>query len=68
MTKKEAVQYATLHLDGVACQWWEYGLHPTIDSFEVFATKLLNRFERQDEMKFSVSWPLSHKRVKLLAM
>lgn len=56
MIEKEVVQYAALHLEDVACQWWHHGLltqgHGTIDFFEVFATKLLDRFDRQDENEF----------------
>lgn len=56
MVEWEAVQFAVIHLTGTAYEWWHNGLvtrdHGTIESFEVFANKLLDRFERQDANEY----------------
>jgi hypothetical protein len=48
MTKVEAINYATLHLEGEAINWWYNGLvtlgHAKITSYVDFTQSLMHRF------------------------
>jgi hypothetical protein len=52
MTETEAINFATLHLDGEAHEWWYHGLvtlgHSHITSYLEFTERLMERFERRD--------------------
>ena len=52
MAERDAIRYATLHLEGVAYDWWHHGLvsqdHAMIHSYEEFVDKLIARFDRKD--------------------
>jgi len=64
---EEVVKFATLHLDGIADNWWHHGLftlgHDTSVSFDELSERLLNRFERKDENEFFHDLALSNKRI-----
>eukprot|EP01018_Ginkgo_biloba_P004218 Gb_09021 [translate_table: standard] len=55
MVEEDAIQFATLHLEGVAYDWW-HGLitqeHNLVQTFNDFSQRLLGRFERKDEEYF----------------
>lgn len=40
MMEEDAIRFATLHLDGIVYEWWQYGMatqgHGAITSFDVF--------------------------------
>jgi hypothetical protein len=52
MAEEEAIKFATLHLDGVAHEWWYHGLvtlgHRSITTYDEFTTRLIERFEKKD--------------------
>jgi hypothetical protein len=52
MTETEAINFATLHLEGEAHEWWHHGLvtsgHNHITSYMEFAEGLMDRFDRRD--------------------
>jgi hypothetical protein len=52
MTKAEAINFATLHLEGEAHEWWYHGLvtlgHNRITSYREFTERLMDRFDRRD--------------------
>lgn len=52
MEEDKAIQFATMHLEGVAYDWWHHGLvsqdHVLIHSYEEFVNKLIARFDRKD--------------------
>lgn len=52
MTEEEAIKFATLHLDGVAHEWWYHGLvtlgHRSITTYDEFTNRLTERFEKKD--------------------
>ena len=52
MTKSEAINFATLHLEGEAHEWWYHGLvtlgHCRITSYREFTERLMDRFDRRD--------------------
>jgi hypothetical protein len=57
MTEKEAISFATLHLEGEAQEWWYHGLvtlgHSRITSYREFTNRLMDRFDRKDpEIRF----------------
>ena len=51
MTESNALQFAILHLEGTAHDWWHHGLitqgHQNITSYEEFSQKLIKRFDRK---------------------
>jgi hypothetical protein len=52
MTEVEAINIATLRLDGEAYEWWHHGLvtlgHANITSYVEFAQRVMDMFERKD--------------------
>jgi hypothetical protein len=52
MTETEAINFATLHLEGEAHEWWYHGLvtlgHSCITSYREFTDRLMDRFDRKD--------------------
>lgn len=52
MPKAKAIQFAVLHLKGVAYDWWHHGLvtqnHTLIHSYTKFVERLIARFDRKD--------------------
>lgn len=57
MSEEEVIRFATLHLDGVAHEWWYHGLitlgHRNITSYDEFTNLLIERFDRKEpEMYF----------------
>ena len=55
--KKEAIKFATLHLEGVAHEWWHHGLvtlgHNQVTSYIKFTERLIHLFDRKDpELNF----------------
>jgi len=52
MTESKAINFATLHLEGEAHQWWYHGLvmvgHSHITSYLEFTERLMERFDRRD--------------------
>ncbi|KAH9292872.1 hypothetical protein KI387_041945, partial [Taxus chinensis] len=52
MQEQEAIQFSTLHLEGVAYNWWHHGLvtqnHDLIQSYREFSERLIVRFDRKD--------------------
>lgn len=52
MDEDKAIQFATMHLEGVAYDWWHHGLvsqdHAMIHSYEEFVSKLTAHFDRKD--------------------
>jgi hypothetical protein len=52
MTEVEAINFATLHLEGETHEWWYHGLvtlgHDHITSYREFTERLTDRFDRRD--------------------
>ena len=52
MMESKAIQFATLHLDDEAHEWWYHGLvtlgHPNITSYLYFTQGLMDRFDKKD--------------------
>jgi hypothetical protein len=52
MIELEAINFATLHLEGEAHEWWYHGLvtlgHSHITSYLEFTERLMERFDRRD--------------------
>ena len=52
MWEKDAIKYATLHLDGEAHEWWQHGMttlgHASIISYTEFTQRLIEIFDRKD--------------------
>jgi len=52
MSKEEAIKFATLHLEGVAHEWWYHGLvtlrHNQVTSYIKFIEKLIDHFDGKD--------------------
>ena len=52
MTEAEAINFATLHLEGEAHEWWYHGLvtlgHNRITSYREFTDRLMDRFSKKD--------------------
>jgi hypothetical protein len=52
MTKTEAINFATLHLEGEAHEWWYHGMvtlgHSRITSYREFTDRLMDRFDMKD--------------------
>lgn len=55
MTEDDAVQFAILHLEGLAHEWWYHGTltqgHDGITTYDEFTQKLIKRFERKHPQK-----------------
>lgn len=53
MMEEDAIRFATLHLDGLAYDWWQDGMttqgHGAITSFDVINRRMIDRFDRKDE-------------------
>ena len=51
MTETKAINFATLHLEGEAHEWWYHGLvtlgHSHITSYREFIDRLMDRFDRK---------------------
>ena len=62
MPEREAIQFAVLHLDGVAYDWWHHGLitqdHAMVHSYAEFIELLISRFDRKDTELYY--WELAH--------
>lgn len=58
ISEADAVQIATLHLEGSAYSWWHHGLvtqgHCDIDTSDEFCVRVLNRFERRNVEKTKI--------------
>lgn len=57
MPKEEAIEFTTLHLEGVAHEWWHHGLvslgHDQVTSYVEFIERLIDRFDGKDpELNF----------------
>ena len=52
MMEDEAIKYATLHLEGIAHEWWHHGQltlgHNQINTYAVFIERLIDRFDSND--------------------
>ena len=52
MTEIEAIKYATLHLEGVAHDWWYHGMvtlqHNQVTEYQDFVDRLVERFDKND--------------------
>ena len=52
MQEKDAIKYATLHLDREAHEWWQHGMttlgDASIISYTKFTQRLIERFDRKD--------------------
>lgn len=52
MIERDAIKFATLHLDGTAHEWWHNGLitlqHDEITTYQEFADLLVERFDKKD--------------------
>lgn len=52
MEEDKSIQFSTMHLEGVAYDWWHHGLvsqdHALIHSYEEFVDKLIARFDKKD--------------------
>ncbi|XP_059075327.1 uncharacterized protein LOC131875270 [Cryptomeria japonica] len=52
MPEREAIQFAVLHLEGIAYDWWHHGLvtqdHTLVHSYTEFTERLIARFDRKD--------------------
>jgi len=52
MSEANAIQFATLHLEGKVHEWWYHGLvmlgHRNITSYEDFTQRRINRFDRKN--------------------
>jgi hypothetical protein len=52
MIETEAINFATLLLEGEAHEWWYHGLvtlgHSRITSYREFTDRLIDRFDRKD--------------------
>lgn len=52
MSEEEATKFTTLHLDGVAHEWWYHGLitlgHYYITSYDEFINRLIKRFDHKE--------------------
>jgi len=57
MDEQKAIQLATMHLEGIAYDWWHHGLvsqrHAMITSYDEFTQKLITRFDRKDVEVYS---------------
>lgn len=53
LVEEDAIQFASLHLEGDALKWWQYGvisqMYFHITSFNEFARQLVKRFDRKKE-------------------
>ena len=51
MMEEDALQFAILHLEGTAHDWWHHGLitqgHQNVTSYEEFSQKLIKIFDRR---------------------
>ena len=58
MAETEAIQVATLHLDGEAQDWWFHGMfilgHSTMTTYAEFTRRLIKRFDRRDPEEYFV--------------
>ena len=52
MPAEEAIQFSSLHLKGVAQEWWHYDLvtlgHDQVTSYVEFTERLIDRFDGKD--------------------
>jgi hypothetical protein len=52
MIETKAINFTTLHLEGVAHEWWHHGLvalgHNHITSYREFIERLMERFDMGD--------------------
>ena len=52
MREKDAIKYATMHIDGEAHEWWQHGMttlgHASIISYTEFTRRLIETFDRKD--------------------
>lgn len=52
MVEDEAIKYATLHLEGIAHEWWHHGQlvlgHKQINTYAVFTERFIDRFDSKD--------------------
>lgn len=57
MPEEDAIKFATLHLDGVAHEWWYHGLvtlgHILVNTYAEFTNKMIKIFDTKfPEVKF----------------
>ena len=56
MIEKEAIKYATLHLEGAAHKWWYHGLvtlqNNHITYYQEFVDRLVERFNKKDPKSY----------------
>lgn len=57
MSEEEEIKFSTLHLDGMAHEWWYHGLitlgNRYITSYDEFTNRLIKRFDQEEpEMYF----------------
>lgn len=52
MFEEEAIKFDTLHVEGVAHEWWYHDMvtqgHDSITTIEEFSQRLMERFDRKD--------------------
>lgn len=52
MPQEDAIKFATLHLEGVAHEWWYHGLvmlgNNNITTYAEFTDRLIERFDHKD--------------------
>jgi len=52
MPEDKALNFATIHLDGLAHEWWYHGLvtlgHNRITTYDEFNNRLVERFDTKD--------------------
>ena len=52
MPEDEAIKFAALHLEGIAHEWWHYGMvtlgDDQINSYTKFTERFIDRFDGRD--------------------
>ena len=52
MQEDEAIKFATLHLDGVAHDWWHHGMytlgHHAVNTYQEFTSRLIEQFDKKE--------------------
>lgn len=51
MQEDEAIKFATLHLDGLAHDWWHHDMytlgHHIVTTYQEFTSRLIERFDKK---------------------
>ena len=62
MVERDAINFAALHIDGEAIDWWFHGMkilgHGQVVTYGEFIRKLTERFDRRDPDIYF--WDLAH--------